>query len=45
MVWVCMTLATIGEFLQDKKKQGGVKDKQNPRGKPGSVYFTPETES
>ena len=32
-----------GVFQDKKNKQNGAKHRQNPRGKPGSVCFPPDT--
>jgi hypothetical protein len=41
-----MGMLDIGKYwyiFQDEKKWDGVKRRQNPRGKPASVCFTPDT--
>jgi hypothetical protein len=39
MLWVSLTLANTGEFFRIKRN--GME--QNPRGKPASVCFKPDT--
>ena len=42
MLWVCLSSARTRKFLGDKKKHRA-KQRQNPRGKPGSVCFPTDT--
>jgi hypothetical protein len=38
-----LDISETGEFFQDKKKWDAAKHRQNPRGKPASVCFKPDT--
>ena len=41
VVWVFLISAKTGEFIRIKRN--GAKNRQNPRGKPALICFTPDT--
>ena len=43
MLWVWLIIVKNWGVFQDKNKGNGAKHRQNPRGKQGSVCFTPDT--